>query len=137
MNRFMTNNSYYKNGRAVLFPVYKSSFERSDDTYEDILNHVGTTAHKDLMIMWVKDVNRCIDYLETRDEIDIDKIAYAGVSLGAANGAIIPAVEKRINLAILNVAGLFHADILPDATGVSKPHGRDHEVPRSHVMRLK
>jgi class 3 adenylate cyclase len=114
MNRFMTNNSYYKNGRAVLFPVYKSSFERSDDTYEDILNHVETTAHKDLMIMWVKDVYRCIDYLETRDEIDIDKIAYAGVSLGAANGAIIPAVEKRINLAILNVAGLFHADILPE-----------------------
>jgi hypothetical protein len=114
MNGFMTYNNLYKTGRAVLFPVYKSSFERFDGTYEDILSHLGTTAYKDLMIMWVKDVSRCIDYLETRDDIDINKIAYGGVSLGAANGAIIPAVEKRIKLAILNVAGLWHADVLPE-----------------------
>ena len=69
--------------------------------------------------MWVKDVGRCIDYLETREDIDTDKIAYIGVSLGAANGAIIPAVEKRIKLAILNVAGLWHANILPEVDQIN------------------
>jgi class 3 adenylate cyclase/predicted esterase len=111
---FMTDNSFYKNGRAILLPVYKSALERSDRKFLDIFNKVESTAYKDIMIMWVKDVSRCIDYLETRDDIDADKIAYAGVSLGAANGAIIPAVEKRIKLAILNVAGLWHASILPE-----------------------
>jgi cephalosporin-C deacetylase-like acetyl esterase len=67
-----------------------------------------------MMIMWIKDIGRCIDYLETRDDINSEKIAYTGVSLGAANGAIIPAVEKRIKVAVLNVAGLWHASVLPE-----------------------
>ncbi len=90
----ITDNSFYKNGRAILFPVYKSSFERTDNIYDDIFSNLESAAYKDLMIMWITDISRCIDYLETRDDIDINKIAYVGTSLGAANGAIIPAVEK-------------------------------------------
>jgi len=111
---FMRNNSFYKNGRAIVFPIYKSALERQDRTFGAGSYGFESTAYKDLFIMWVKDVSRCIDYLETRDDIDSDKIAYVGVSLGAANGAIIPAVEKRIKLAVLNVAGLWHANILPE-----------------------
>jgi cephalosporin-C deacetylase-like acetyl esterase len=73
-----------------------------------------STGYKDLMIMWIKDVSRCIDYLETRSDINSEAIGYAGVSLGAANGAVIPAVEKRIKVAILNVAGLWHTNVLPE-----------------------
>lgn len=119
IDRFMANNSFYKNGRAVIFPIYKSSLERSDGTFDKILTNMESTAYKDLMIMWVKDVSRCIDYLESRDDINSDKIAYMGVSLGAANGAIIPAVEKRIKLAVLNVAGLWHANILPEVDQIN------------------
>ena len=114
VDRFMTNNAFSKNGRAVIFPIYKSALERSDKTFFNILNNMESTAYKDLMIMWIKDVSRCIDYLETRTDINTDKIGYVGVSLGAANGAIIPAVEKRIKLAVLNVAGLWHVNVLPE-----------------------
>ena len=64
--------------------------------------------------MWVKDCSRSIDYLETRAEIDHDKIAYFGVSWGGAMGAIIPAVEKRIKVNVLLVAGLLFQRSLPE-----------------------
>jgi class 3 adenylate cyclase len=114
IDRFIMGNSFYKNGRAILFPVYKMALERSDGTFFEKFRNMESTSYKDLMIMWIKDIERCIDYLETRNDINSEAIAYAGVSLGAANGAIIPAVEKRIKVAILNVSGLWHVDVLPE-----------------------
>jgi hypothetical protein len=114
IDRFMTGNSIYKSGRAILFPVYKSALERSDGMFSEAFRNMESTGYKDLMIMWIKDIGRCIDYLETRNDINSEAIAYTGVSLGAANGAVIPAIEKRIKVAILNVAGLWHANLLPE-----------------------
>ena len=37
-------------------------------------------------LQWSKDLGRSIDYLETRSDIDVHKLAYYGVSLGAAMG---------------------------------------------------
>ena len=56
--------------------------------------------------MWVKDFSRSIDYLETRKDIDTDKLAYYGSSWGGVLGAIIPAVERRVKASVLIVAGL-------------------------------
>ena len=64
--------------------------------------------------MWVKDFSRTIDYLETRSDIDVDKIAYYGISWGGAMGSIVPAVEKRIKVNILIVAGLNMQKSLPE-----------------------
>lgn len=55
--------------------------------------------------MWVKDCSRSIDYLETRPEIDPTRVAYYGVSWGGGLGGIIPAVEKRVKVGVLLVAG--------------------------------
>ena len=44
----------------------------------------------------VKDFKRCIDYLETRQDIDSKKLAYYGLSWGGEYGAVIPAVEDRL-----------------------------------------
>ena len=38
------------------------------------------------MIMWVKDVSRAIDYVETRSELDHSKVAYYGLSWGSVSG---------------------------------------------------
>lgn len=59
------------------------------------------------LIMWSKDISRTIDYLETRDDIDAERIAYLGSSWGGAMGGIVLGVEKRFRAAVLNVAGLF------------------------------
>jgi serine/threonine protein kinase/dienelactone hydrolase len=93
-----------KNGRAVVFPIYKGTFERRDDAYAsaDDNSHLRT----DWSIKIVKDFKRSIDYLETRPDIDSHKLAYFGWSWGGIWGAIIPAVEDRLKASILAVGGL-------------------------------
>jgi dienelactone hydrolase len=90
-----------KNGRAVLFPVYKGTFERGDPAYGSI--HGGRDSHQftEYLIQLVKDFKRCIDYLETRQDIDSSKLAYYGMSWGAWLGAIIPAVDQRLQASVL------------------------------------
>ena len=110
-----------KSGRAVIYPIYKSTYERGDDLKSDYPNE--TNFWKEHVIMWAKDLSRSIDYLETRDDIDADKLAYYGVSWGGAMGAIIPAVEKRIKASVLLIAGLLFQRSLPEVESVNfLPH---------------
>jgi dienelactone hydrolase len=102
-----------KSGRAVMLPIYKGTYQRSDELKSDSAE--DTTLYKDHVIMWGKDLARSIDYLETRDDIDADRIAYYGLSWGGAMGAIMPAVEKRIKAVVLCVAGLGFERPLPEA----------------------
>lgn len=97
-----------RSGRAVIFPVYKSTYERGDGMETDIASE--TAVWRDHVVMWAKDASRAIDYAETRPELDRNKIAYYGVSWGAVMGAVIPAVEPRIKVNVLALGGLdFHA----------------------------
>jgi len=101
-----------KSGRAVLYPIYKSTFERDDDLESDTPDE--SYAYKEHVIMWVKDLSRSIDYLETREDIDADRIAYFGYSWGSTLGAIMAAVEKRIKVSVLLVGGLYFQSSLPE-----------------------
>jgi len=56
-------------------------------------------------IQTVIDLRRAVDYLETRPEIDVNKIGYVGGSMGGILGAIFIGVEPRIKAAVLIVAG--------------------------------
>jgi serine/threonine protein kinase len=95
-----------KNGRAVLYPVYKGTFERRDDALA--LIYEGDNSHRftEYLIQLVKDFKRCIDYLETRQDIDTNKLAYYGMSWGGMWGTIIPAVEERLEASVLVAGGL-------------------------------
>ncbi len=57
------------------------------------------------VIQTVIDLRRAVDYLETRPEINSEKIGYAGGSMGGILGAIFIGVEPRIDAAALIVAG--------------------------------
>ncbi len=92
-----------KSGRALIFPVYKGTYERRDG----FVPGTGPPgSHRDHVIAWAKDLSRSLDYLETRKDIDAMKEAYFGDSLGGLQGALLPAVEKRIKAAILSSGGL-------------------------------
>ncbi len=93
-----------KNGRAVVQPIYKTTYERQ----HNINPWMATQTHQytDCQIMLVKDFSRTIDYLETRPEIDSDKLAFYGLSWGGIMGSFIPAVEERLKASILIVGGL-------------------------------
>lgn len=93
-----------KNGRAIMFPVYKGTFERKD---EEELPVSSGHQYVDWVIKMVKDFRRSVDYLETRQDIDMDKIGFYGVSWGGMMGAIVPAVEDRLKVNILVIPGLW------------------------------
>ena len=110
---YLTNIDFLvKGGRAVMYPIYKGTYERGDELQNGYPNE--TIFYKEHVILWAKDLGRSIDYLETRDDIDIDKLAYYGFSWGAFMGGNMLAIEKRIKVGILYVAGLRFERSLPE-----------------------
>jgi dipeptidyl aminopeptidase/acylaminoacyl peptidase len=104
-----------KSGRAVIYPVYKGTFERNDKQDPEMMSHQYTER----LTMMVKDFKRTIDYLETRKDIDRGKIGYYGHSWGGRMGAIIPAVEKRLSINILLTGGFSSGKKLTEADEVN------------------
>ena len=96
-----------KNGRAVLYPVYKGFFERGNDASILIIDDWSSHQWSEVLIQQVKDLRRCIDYLETRPDIDIRKLAFEGMSLGSVVAPIILAVEERLSACVLLAGGLM------------------------------
>jgi eukaryotic-like serine/threonine-protein kinase len=107
-----------RNGRAVLFPVYKGTFERGGPEFIALTQpeNAGSYAYTEYLVQVVKDLRRSIDYLETREDIDSDLLAYHGMSWGANMGAIIPAVEERFGASVLVGGGLL---------GLGRPEASD------------
>jgi cephalosporin-C deacetylase-like acetyl esterase len=102
-----------KSGRALLFPVYKGTYNRpaARGRVWTISSVVQTPlTYRDWTIQIAKDLGRSIDYLETRDDIDPEKVAYLGLSWGAMLGPIMLAVEDRIHTGIFVSGGLAPID---------------------------
>jgi eukaryotic-like serine/threonine-protein kinase len=110
-------NFVIKSGRALLYPVYKGTYQRSDSLFTDVQN--TSTFYRDHVIMWAKDLRRGIDYLETLPDIDTKRLAYYGVSWGGAMGGLMPAVEPRIKVNVLYVAGLDFERARPEVDPIN------------------
>jgi len=74
----------------------------------------GPAKIKSNIIAMMKDVQRQLDYLESRDDFDTEKIGYYGFSFGAFLGPIACAVEDRFNAAVLTVGGLSFMKPFPE-----------------------
>jgi dienelactone hydrolase len=98
-----------KSGRAVMFPIYKGTFERITQPVDS-----GTNEDRDETIQRSKDLRRSVDYLETRTDIDHDRLAFYGFSWGGMEGAISLALESRFKTAVLADGGCNDAKILPE-----------------------
>jgi serine/threonine protein kinase/class 3 adenylate cyclase/dienelactone hydrolase len=118
-------NLIVESGRAVIFPIYKSTYERGDSLTRGF--PTPTVFYRDHVIMWSKDLGRALDYLETRQDLLHGQVAYLGLSWGAALGALLPALESRFKASVL-MGGGFHvqstwpeADQLNFAPRISTP----------------
>jgi len=80
-----------RSGRAVVYPIYKGTYERAAP-----FPWVDSAAGRGTIIQDSMDLDRTIDYIETRNDIDRNRFAYLGVSLGAAWGVQFAAVEPRL-----------------------------------------
>ena len=88
-----------RSGRALVYPVYKGTYERQ-------IEISGPNAVRDLMIQASKDLQRTIDYLESRDDIDNSKLTYFGMSWGASWGPVFTAIERRFAASVLLAGGM-------------------------------
>ena len=100
-------------GRAVLHPIYKSTYERGDGLVSD--NQDTSRSYRDHVIMWAQDLSRSLDWAETRPDLDHAKIALQGVSWGGAVGPLLAAVEPRIAAMVLVSGGLEFQQTSPEA----------------------
>ncbi len=92
-----------KSGRALLYPIYRGTYERTRRT--DALP--GEIGAREMVVQRAKEVRRAVDYLETLPEIDNSKLAYLGVSVGAAQGVIFTALEDRLKAIVFLDGGFF------------------------------
>jgi formylglycine-generating enzyme required for sulfatase activity/tRNA A-37 threonylcarbamoyl transferase component Bud32 len=97
--------SVIRSGRALLAVVTEGNLERpwpadfKRPPYDSV-------EWQDLLVNRFTDYRRGLDYLETRGDIDMSRVGYVGLSSGASQGMILPAVEPRIRSVFLAAAGL-------------------------------
>ncbi len=101
-----------RNGFAVIIPVYKGTYGRTSDIESDLPDE--SILYREHVIAWSKDLSRSIDYLETRDDIDLTELTFFGASWGAALGPLMVATEPRIKLNVLIAGGLMHEITSPE-----------------------
>jgi formylglycine-generating enzyme required for sulfatase activity/predicted Ser/Thr protein kinase len=94
-----------RSGRAVLFPVYKGTYERRLPRGAG-----GPNVYRDLTIQWYKDLARSLDYVETRNDLRADRIGFYGLSMGARAGILCAALERRLRAVVLVAGGLSTVD---------------------------
>jgi formylglycine-generating enzyme required for sulfatase activity/dienelactone hydrolase/predicted Ser/Thr protein kinase len=89
-----------RSGRALFYPVYQGTFERGSE------GPIGRSTERDVDIQRAKDFFRSVDYLESRKEIDMQRLGYYSVSMGAFFGPIPIALEPRVRATVFASAGL-------------------------------
>jgi serine/threonine protein kinase/class 3 adenylate cyclase/dienelactone hydrolase len=108
--------SVVQSGRAVIFPIYKGSYDRNmadalPEMHQPFLNPFQFSTEKpfmyrDWMVQAVKDTFRTVDYLESRDDMDGDSMAYWGISLGSYIGTITLGLEDRFKAGVFMIGGI-------------------------------
>jgi formylglycine-generating enzyme required for sulfatase activity/cephalosporin-C deacetylase-like acetyl esterase len=93
-----------RGGRAVLLPLWKGSYERSDGfgVFE-----ADAASYREHVFDWVADLRHSVDYLETRKDVDASKLAYQGISGGATWGPQFLALEPRLRTGVFLLGGLL------------------------------
>jgi pimeloyl-ACP methyl ester carboxylesterase len=87
-----------RSGRAVLYPVYKGTYERS--TSLPVGHHT-----RESLAWWLSEVRRSFDYLAGRPDIDHERIGYIGLSWGARLSSVMLSMEPRFKAAVAYSGG--------------------------------
>ncbi len=98
-----------ENGRVVCWPIYMDMYERQGESKKSKVN-LDRQRHMDV----ARDARRAVDYLQTRDGIDPNRIGFVGFSWGGAVAPIVIAVEPRFKVCVMIAAGLHGHRRLPE-----------------------
>lgn len=110
---------YIKSGRAVFSVVLKDFIERERPAgYKE--PPIDSMRYREKFINWTTDLRRGLDYLETRKDIDMSRLAFWGYSAGAECGLVVTAVESRYRSIVFMSAGIEQAwrRMIPEANKI-------------------
>jgi formylglycine-generating enzyme required for sulfatase activity/dienelactone hydrolase/predicted Ser/Thr protein kinase len=98
-----------RSGRALLYPVYQGTFERH--LWDPALPNARPdralpNVRRDMQVQQAKDFFRAVDYLATRPDVDMTRLGYYSLSMGAYFGPIPVALEPRVKVAVFASAGM-------------------------------
>jgi dienelactone hydrolase len=106
-----------KSGRAVVVPVMWGTYERNiglETTWPQ-----QTRDYSNNVVRWIQDFRRTVDYLETRDDMDIDRLGFYGFSWGGWNGPIVMALDDRFKAGVYLSGGIPPTLARPEASSAS------------------
>ena len=99
-------------GRALVMPIWAGTYERWMATPQD--RQQAYDRLRVAPILWFQDAARTLDYLATRNDLDIDKPGFLAISFGAVNIAPpLLAVDGRFKAGVLVGAGVVTQFIHP------------------------
>jgi hypothetical protein len=75
--------------------------------YRPLHKKWNTYEWTEYWIKVMKDFRRTLDYLETRPDINMDKVAIESFSWGMFAGTILPAIEDRLAANVILLSGMF------------------------------
>ncbi len=105
--RLTTVDFIMRSGRALVFPVYKGTYERPVEVR-------GVNAARDVVVASAKDFGRVLELIDSRPDLDHDRIAFYGDSRGAFLGVMITALVPRLKASVLLGGGLPSAPFPPE-----------------------
>ena len=107
--------AFIKAGRAVLGVVLNGSAERPWPPNRTP-PAVATVEYRDLVLDWMTDERRALDYVATRSDLDATRIAYFSISSDSGLKFGLPAIEARYRAVILhgNCLRSGNAQVLPE-----------------------
>ena len=105
-----------RSGRVIVRPTLSGMWERgTGNTFARMgadASFAGRTIQE-----WQSDMIRVLDYLETRDELQMDNLGFMGLSLGATTAGLYLSTDDRFNFAILLSGGIGTIANLPTRIG--------------------
>ena len=92
-------------GYAIIHPIYYNTFGR-----EKTLRTFWASESEDYKNSIIKigqDYKRSLDYIESRNDFNFDKMSYFGYSWGSTTSNYLLAIDDRIKAAVICVGGLM------------------------------
>jgi eukaryotic-like serine/threonine-protein kinase len=96
---------HIKAGRAMFTVVMKGMIEREwglDHSKPDS----NSVEYRNLMVLHSNELNRGLDFLETRSEINIEKLSYIGFSWGSGSRLIFAGANNRFESCVFIGGGI-------------------------------
>ena len=115
-----TVGSQIKSGRAVCTVVLKGATEREWGP-EHTRPKTSSVQFREEMVLHATEIRMGIDYLESREDIDMEKFAYVGRSWGAGSRLGFAAIDNRFRAVIFLGGGIDERvkPTLPEADNIN------------------